>query len=1107
MLYKINKKLILISILLNVALNSNYVRSAVAPILDIENEQIGYVGTIGERNILVDLKPHLSIKNLDSINGICSYHVFKPNNEEFPFTIDIKDKLTGEAIIELIHKDADENEKRAASLDCNKRKFYDFLIQAHDCSNPSLASNKVPVKIEVLDHDDSKLKFEKDTYAAILVESNDLYENFVSVRARDQDCTNDGYACSYKLLNKYLEEADPSTMAFKIDPVTGLLSSTRALRPTEKYELNVRAFDCVSKDSFVDTKVMIQVVEKCTPQWVDFPSNILAMGENNKIFDGVIVKSCDEQNKNVHMKPSDQCQVESVSSKVTLSLDADLKALCQTEKCEKVLNNNVNKAETVQTIYSGGVLLQQNKAKSSIDNANDDIDDDESAEETETIIGNNDEANNSNNKVEPTSFSSFSKSIENAQKVDFDGSFGDNFVLSAWLRRPAGADKTTKEQVFCGTDSKSMNRHHFGLYFYRGNLKFLMRKEPVKDENTVAQPSDAASSSSETFYPSLWEWTIYEPILSDAKWHFYEIKFNYPNASLYIDGKHFVENTTNSDIIDAYKLNEASETGEITTYVGACYHARTSSLVDHFEGDVGSILLRKQAKATLTKEQETKCKIVCNEYIESSDASMTESSDSFEISLKASNLNDMSQALKKVTYVNKMTSPKDGSRSIKVSTSVQCSNGQKQELKDVLVSISMNQLKKYNVRLEGDKKLFVSKEDLENGLEPFKEISITKVLEENESGDAEEDATSSNEDNIDSQSAESDTLSAAAAANGDDQQEQEQAKIKLSKCQIKIYPERNLLAPSLNNEKVMFLQNLLDEFGLKFEENLNQVTISGEQTTENYETFIRRLTYVVIYINDVEPEKLKLIATKKFLISCVRSESNVETNSILVQLNMTKPEDPKMLVKQVKDPNYVALKQVQKYVIDDEDIIQQKSDEFNLGGSTADASNPLVIALIVMASCGIGFMLVFGAIRIYTSNMFNNGMKRKQVPNEENPPLEWDDSGLNITENPLETLESGKCSHDHAHLQFEGDEYSDSEDELEGDDDDYLEEEEEEEHLNGQYYPDEDSSSVKIGNRDLEWDDTSLDVKLKHGAAKSGDQCNITSNKLTSSFIDPNQFV
>ncbi len=149
------------------------VQLQIAPVLDIDDEKIGYTGTIGERNILVDLKPHLQIRNIDQINGICSYHVFKPNNEEFPFTIDIKDKQTGEAVIEVVKKDLENSIQKSSSnsiqtdsieildgslslqqqqqetnkekfilLDCNKRKEFSFFIQAHDCSTPSLPSNK-----------------------------------------------------------------------------------------------------------------------------------------------------------------------------------------------------------------------------------------------------------------------------------------------------------------------------------------------------------------------------------------------------------------------------------------------------------------------------------------------------------------------------------------------------------------------------------------------------------------------------------------------------------------------------------------------------------------------------------------------------------------------------------------------------------------------------------------------------------------------------------------------------------------------------------------------------------------------------------------------------
>ena len=215
-----------------------------------------------------------------------------------------------------------------------------------------------------------------------------------------------------------------------------------------------------------------------------------------------------------------------------------------------------------QTLFSG-------KADGSVS-----VEVDADDEDEDDDLNDEDESSDEENKItkpnsEPLNYRSFSKDIQNAQKITFDGNFGDAFTLSVWLRRPSNADKQIKEQVLCGTDSNSMNRHHFGLYFYRGNVKFLMRKESLP--NAIAS-SLQNSETNEKFYPSLWQWSLYEPILSDAKWHFYEIKFTYPKASLYIDGTLFAENLTNSDIIDAYELKNNNDVEPLTTYVGACYH-------------------------------------------------------------------------------------------------------------------------------------------------------------------------------------------------------------------------------------------------------------------------------------------------------------------------------------------------------------------------------------------------------------------------------------------------------------------------------------------------------------------------------------------------------
>lgn len=288
---------------------------------------------------------------------------------------------------------------------------------------------------------------------------------------------------------------------------------------------------------------------------------------------------------------------------------------------------------------------------------------------------------------------------------------------------------------------------------------------------------------------------------------------------------------------------------------------------------------------------------------------------------------------------------------------------------DVKIGIRKNHVPEYTIVMDGNKELTAFKIDLENGFEPFKDIVIMKI--------------------------EKPVLDAfSGEESAEDLSDQSNM---LSKCEIKISPQRNLMATSLNNEKIMFLQNLLDEYGFRFEETLNSVLITGPSLIKNYENFIRHLTYVVININEVDESKLDLIRNKKFSISCTSLESKLDSNAITVNVNLAKSESVKIEAQNIAGP--VAHKQLQSFVVseNDDDVIRKKSDLTSKNVPTS----PIVFAILVVASCSIGFVLVFGAIKMYTSRKGG----RKQVPNEENPQMEWDDSGLNITENPLDTLE------------------------------------------------------------------------------------------------------
>ena len=115
--------------------------------------------------------------------------------------------------------------------------------------------------IDVTDHNDHELKFDGSDYYAQLVEDT-INEDILIVKARDDDCTNDGFACDYEIANN-------EDVPFKINKL-GFISNTKALKKSDKpsYDLIVRAYDCLDLDSkFIETNVHIDIKEPCRPHW------------------------------------------------------------------------------------------------------------------------------------------------------------------------------------------------------------------------------------------------------------------------------------------------------------------------------------------------------------------------------------------------------------------------------------------------------------------------------------------------------------------------------------------------------------------------------------------------------------------------------------------------------------------------------------------------------------------------------------------------------------------------------------------------------------------------------------------------------------------------
>lgn len=131
----------------------------------------------------------------------------------------------------------------------------------------------MPVKIEVIDHDDYKPQFEQRQYSKKIVKTDEIVESILTVKARDKDCTNNGYACSYEIVR------DQPVVPFKVD-ASGSISTTESLDKAGTYTFKVRGYDCLNKNSFAETDVTIEVSEPCVPKFIGTFSISISLFDN-----------------------------------------------------------------------------------------------------------------------------------------------------------------------------------------------------------------------------------------------------------------------------------------------------------------------------------------------------------------------------------------------------------------------------------------------------------------------------------------------------------------------------------------------------------------------------------------------------------------------------------------------------------------------------------------------------------------------------------------------------------------------------------------------------------------------------------------------------------
>merc|ERR1712127_1085974 len=107
--------------------------------------------------------------------------------------------------------------------------------------------------------------------------------------------------------------------------------------------------------------------------------------------------------------------------------------------------------------------------------------------------------------------------------------------------------------------------------------------------------------------------------------------------------------------------------------------------------------------------------------------------------------------------------------------------------------------------------------------------------------------------------------------------------------------------------------------------------------------------------------------------------------TIIVQLNIVKNEKKLGKGGNSNRLGFIAHKQAQRLVVSEEEgriFLDKMHIPHSYKLKSTSHTSPMLVLLVAMCVCGMGFFLVFGAIRI-NSKFF--GHKRRPLPNEENP--------------------------------------------------------------------------------------------------------------------------
>ncbi|XP_058699571.1 calsyntenin-2 isoform X3 [Poecile atricapillus] len=514
----------------------------------------------------------------------------------------------------VLNKTSGEGQLRAKSpIDCELQKEYTFIIQAYDCgSGPGgknwKKSHKAVVHIQVKDVNEFSPAFKESVYKASVTEGK-IYDSILQVEATDEDCSPQySQICNYKIVT--------ADVPFAIDR-NGNIRNTEKLSydKQHQYEIKVTAFDCGQKRATEDVLVHVNVKPVCKPGWQDWNKRIEYKPGSGSIplFPSIHLETCDGPVSSIHTT------IELQTNSIGKGCDRETYSEKSLQKLCGASSGAIDllPSPSATTNWTAGLLMDNNDIIFKFDGK-------QGAKIPDGIVPKN---------------------------------LTDQFTITLWMKHgPSPGLRAEKETILCNSDKTEMNRHHYALYVHNCRLVLLLRKDFHR---------------ADTFRPAEFHWKLDQ--ICDKEWHYYVVNVEFPVVTLYMDGTTYEPYLVTND----WPIHPSHIAMQLT--VGACWQGGEVTkprFAQYFHGSLASLTIRP---GKIESQKVISCLQACKEGLDINSLESLGQGIKYHFNpsqsvlvMEGDDIENINQALRKVSYINSRQFPTAGVRCLKVSSKVQC---------------------------------------------------------------------------------------------------------------------------------------------------------------------------------------------------------------------------------------------------------------------------------------------------------------------------------------------------------------------------------------------------------------------------------------------------